>query len=85
MAKKKKEKTQNDVQADSGTSDSDDEWSAKSNKAKKKVSVKRSKRKIQKPNSEESGSGDDSEKASEPEEGACLIYNRVFLSEYFLN
>ncbi|XP_057323155.1 RNA polymerase-associated protein Rtf1 [Microplitis mediator] len=69
LAKKKKDKPQNDVQADSGTSDSDDEWSAKSNKAKKKVSAKRSKRKIQKPNSEESGSDDDSEKASEPEEG----------------
>ncbi|CAD6201403.1 GSCOCG00000206001-RA-CDS [Cotesia congregata] len=69
LAKKKKERSQNDASSDSGTSDSDDEWSAKSNKTKKKIPTKRNKRKIHKPNSDDSGSEGNSGKASEPEEG----------------
>ncbi|KAI4478964.1 PREDICTED: RNA polymerase-associated protein RTF1 homolog [Polistes canadensis] len=83
LAKKKKSKTQDDSQSNednsiakkdarhgTDTSDSDDDWGAKTGKIKKKkVPTKRSKRKMTKSSSEESGSEKESAKVSEPEEG----------------
>ncbi|XP_043489038.1 RNA polymerase-associated protein RTF1 homolog [Polistes fuscatus] len=83
LAKKKKGKTQDDSQSnednsiakkdarhDTDSSDSDDNWGAKTGKIKKKkVPTKRSKRKMTKSSSEESGSEKESAKVSEPEEG----------------
>ncbi|XP_015184359.1 PREDICTED: RNA polymerase-associated protein RTF1 homolog [Polistes dominula] len=83
LAKKKKGKTQDDSQSnednsiakkdvrhDSDTSDSDDDWGAKTGKMKKKkIPTKRSKRKMTKSSSEESGSDKETAKVSEPEEG----------------
>lgn len=83
LAKKKKGKTQDDSQSNednsiakkdarhgTDTSDSDDDWGAKTGKIKKKkVPTKRSKRKMTKSSSEESGSEKESAKVSEPEEG----------------
>ncbi|KAL2738865.1 RNA polymerase-associated protein RTF1 [Vespula squamosa] len=83
LAKKKKGKSQDDSQSnednnvakkdvrhDSDTSDSDDDWGAKTGKTKKKKApTKRSKRKMTKSSSEDSGSEKESAKVSEPEEG----------------
>ncbi|XP_011502921.1 PREDICTED: RNA polymerase-associated protein Rtf1 [Ceratosolen solmsi marchali] len=85
LAKKKKGKPNNDGSSnedsssnkkdnkvfDSETSDSDDEWNAKSGKTKKKkIPTKRNKRKMTKSSSGESESEKEvSEKFSEPEEG----------------
>ncbi|KAK2587251.1 hypothetical protein KPH14_002988 [Odynerus spinipes] len=83
LAKKKKGKSQDDSQSnednsgakkdvrhDSDTSDSDDDWGAKTGKTKKKKALtKRSKRKMTKSSSEDSGSEKESAKVSEPEEG----------------
>ncbi|KAK0092099.1 hypothetical protein PV326_002205 [Microctonus aethiopoides] len=85
LAKKKKSKMQDDslstedhngpskkdaMQAESDTSDSDDDWNAKSGKTKKKkIPNKRNKRKVTKSSSEDSASDDEPAKASEPEEG----------------
>lgn len=83
LAKKKKGKSQDDSQSnednsgakkdvrhDSDTSDSDDDWGAKTGKTKKKKApTKRSKRKMTKSSSEDTGSEKESAKVSEPEEG----------------
>ncbi|XP_066593869.1 RNA polymerase-associated protein Rtf1 isoform X2 [Prorops nasuta] len=82
LAKKKKGKTQDDSQSNddngpkrdnkhnSDTSDSDDNWGAKTGKSKKKKTpAKRSKRKVTKSSSEDSQSEIEPTKDSEPEEG----------------
>lgn len=85
LAKKKKGKAQDgsasneetgaikkDNKHDSDTSDSDDDWGAKTGKnKKKKVPSKRNKRKVTKSSSEESVTEKEPEKVSEPEEGNC--------------
>ncbi|XP_015111600.1 RNA polymerase-associated protein Rtf1 [Diachasma alloeum] len=82
LAKKRKAKGQDDTQTnegsnskdskavDSATTESDDDWTAKPGKPKKKKQPsKRTKRKVTKSSSEDSGSDDEPAKVSEPEEG----------------
>lgn len=73
------------MQAESDTSDSDDDWNAKSGKAKKKkIPNKRNKRKVTKSSSEDSASDDEPTKVSEPEEGITNYFHK-FCNIFLLN